>query len=181
MRTFLAISLPDDVRAQLARVQGALRLGRTEPVENLHLTIAFLGEQSDACLDEVHLALQGLRASAPEVAIKGLDVFGGTEPRILFAAVAANDPLTELNKKVRARIHAAGLDLPHERFRPHVTLARLGGRLTPDELAQLARFLSQQGGLATTPFRPAELTLFESVIGKRGSQYYPLASYPLGA
>lgn len=180
MRTFLAISLPDQVRAQLARVQALVPVGRRVDPDGLHLTIAFLGEQSDQTLDEVHLSMQGLRAPAPEVRVTGLDLFGGAEPRILFAAVAANAQLDDLHKRVKARLHAAGLDLPRERFRPHVTLARLGAHLTADEAARLARFLQTYGATEASAFTASTLALYESVRGKAGNSYQVLAEYPLG-
>lgn len=181
MRTFLAIALPELQREQIAQLQRQLKTGRPVPSENLHLTISFLGEQTDAVMDEVHLSMQDLRAPCPEVAIAGVDVFGTYDaPRVVFAGVRDSRPLTDLHKRVRARLHAAGLDLRRERYRPHVTLARLGANPAPDELARLGRFISGYSTFAADAFVPAGVTLYESVKGKTGTSYHALADYPLG-
>jgi 2'-5' RNA ligase len=177
----MALTLPELQRHQLQRLQQALGIGRHLPPENLHLTVAFLGDQTDAVMDEVHLSMQDLRASRPEVVIAGVDVFGAPDaPRLVFAGVRDSRPLTDLHKRVRARLHAAGLDLRRERYRPHVTLARLGANPAPDELARLGRFISGYSTFAADAFVPAGVTLYESVRGKTGTSYHALADYPLG-
>jgi 2'-5' RNA ligase len=63
MRAFLALPLPDHATALLERLQQEIPVGRLVPPENLHLTLVFLGERSEAALEELHFALEALRAS----------------------------------------------------------------------------------------------------------------------
>ena len=55
MRTFIAIELERDVRDYLAavqtEVQGLCRRGNFTPVDNLHLTLHFLGEVGESDLE----------------------------------------------------------------------------------------------------------------------------------
>ncbi|MBR9844371.1 MAG: hypothetical protein GYB25_14515 [Rhodobacteraceae bacterium] len=46
------------MRAAVAALQDELRVGRKPPEENLHLTLAFLDDQPEAVLSELHEALQ---------------------------------------------------------------------------------------------------------------------------
>lgn len=180
MRVFLAIGLPEEIRAALARLQAELTVGRSVPAENLHLTLAFAGEQPDRMVDEMHLSLQALHGPAPEICLAGLDTFGEVTPRVIFAGVRRNDDLGELHRRVRARLYGCGLRLPHERFRPHVTLARFRPGLPQPDQERLGHFLSVHGDFTAAPFRADRLTLFESNRGRSGSVYQALADYPLG-
>ena len=61
MRTFIAIELERDVRDYLAavqtEVQGLCRRGNFTPVDNLHLTLHFLGEVGESDLEYLQDAM----------------------------------------------------------------------------------------------------------------------------
>src|SRR5512134_624706 len=94
LRLFIAIALPDDIKARLAALQRELRegLGRssiswTRP-ENLHLTLRFLGDISSDRIDDLTAALAAAAASqAPlNLTVAGLGCFPSSRrPRILWA------------------------------------------------------------------------------------------------
>lgn len=178
MRAFVGISLPEELSDRLEELAGALRFGRGVPAENMHVTLGFLDEQPEEVLAELHEDLSGLTLPQPEIAIDGLDLFGGHKPRLLFASVTPNDALTELRCKVRQAAQRVGITLPHERFRPHVTLRRFT-RLAPFERDELERFLTLQGGFQWPGFRPESCDMLESILTHDGAQYERLASYPL--
>lgn len=178
MRSFVAIPLPDVLRARLAGVQAESPLGRPVDEENLHLTLAFLDEVEAPLLAEIARALADeVRAAPFEVRIAGLDCFGGKDPKLVFAQVADSAALTDLHDQVRRAVRRAGLDLPRRRFRPHVTLLRLR-RLQPEDQTALARFLSAQRLEAR--FTADRFALYSSVLMPDGPVYAELAEYPLG-
>jgi hypothetical protein len=76
MRAFIAIDLPDDVRNRLEDLQEDLPLGRPADPDQMHLTLAFLGEQRDNVIEEVHEALLGLRFPAFELQLKARHLRG---------------------------------------------------------------------------------------------------------
>ena len=61
MRTFIAIELEEETKAQLAEVQAEAeklcRRGNYTPKENFHLTLHFLGEVQEEDLDYLHEAI----------------------------------------------------------------------------------------------------------------------------
>ena len=68
MRLFLAIQLSPAVREALLTAQDALRRqgrGSFPPPENLHLTLAFLGEQPPARMGEISGAMLKATKNAP--------------------------------------------------------------------------------------------------------------------
>ncbi len=179
MRAFVAIDMPDDVREALETVQAELPVGRLMAPETFHLTLAFLDDQPPAVLEAVHDGLAALEAAPFELQLRGVDVFGGARPRVLWAGAGATPPLAALRERVRRAVLAAGVDLPRERFRPHVTLARFGHRLDRGEAARLAGFLADLGAASLPGFRVEAFQLYRSSLGPGGAVHEVLAEYPL--
>ncbi|WP_158972120.1 RNA 2',3'-cyclic phosphodiesterase [Chachezhania sediminis] len=179
MRAFLAIEPPVEVLDALERIQSDLPVGRAVPVENLHLTLAFLDDQPEDRLEDLHYALEGLRLPSADVSFDGLGTFGGDRPRILFAAVRPAPSLLDLHRLIAAEVRRAGIVLPRETFRPHVTLARLRRDLSQEALVRLQDFLASELQTDIPPFTATSLTLFESDLHPGGARYDALSSYPL--
>lgn len=179
IRAFVGISLPEDVCALLETAQAGLPVGRAVAPEAFHLTLAFLGEQQEPVVEDVHHALGEIDGPAPTLRIAGLGSFGGEKLRILHAAVEGDEALKRLRARVGAAVRGAGIDLPRERFVPHVTLARFGR--PPEGLDRIAleAFVARRVDLRSPPFRVEELTLFRSHRTAAGSACEVLATYPL--
>jgi len=163
----------------LARVQQGLNAGRLVAEQNLHLTLGFLDEVPEAELTELHDGLSALHEPAPKLQVRGLDVFGGSRPRLLYARVEADEALKALRGKVLREIRAAGIELKRERFRPHITLARFRYGMMPDEQAKLGRFLQEVGNASLPAFYPAGFGLYASSLRPDGAVHELLAAYPL--
>ena len=180
IRAFIGIALPDGHAEALERLQDSLPLGRAAPPENFHLTLAFLGEQPEHLLEEVHYRLEDLRAPAATLEIAGLGTFGKRDASVVFAEVAQDATLRQLREKVRNAVRGAGLDLARERFRPHVTLARIGGRLEPEDLERLRGWLERNAAFRLPPVPVTEITLYRSTLTRSGALHDPLARYAIG-
>ncbi len=176
-RAFVAIPMPEDAAARLAGLVRGLTVGRRVPEENLHLTLAFLGEVTDAGLEELHDTLSAVRGAPVDLRFEGLGVFGEDRPRAAWAAVAADARLVELQKQVERAARRAGLSPEAWRFVPHVTLARLKGRR--EDAAPLARFLGERGGGTVPSVRAVAFSLMASILRPEGAEYEELARYPL--
>jgi len=179
MRLFLAIDLPEEVKDDLAAVQGDLTVGRRTDPDTFHLTLAFLGDQDEAFAEELDLEMQGLSAPGFDLALAGFDTFGGTTPAVLVAGVAEAGPVTELHRAVRRKVRAAGLELDRERFRPHVTVARFRKRLPAEALEGIRIFLARNAGYRGAAFPVRDVVLFESALSSAGAVHTELARYPL--
>jgi 2'-5' RNA ligase len=180
MRSFIAIDLPDAVRDALATLQLGLRVGRSVPPENFHLTLAFLGDQTEEALEELHHALDIIAGQRFELHLSGLGVIGATEPRVLFADVEPNSALDQLYKQVKTGLRSVGVILPRRRFQPHVTLARFRpSGLLPTETEILRRFLEQNASFNLKPFPVLSFALYQSRLHPDGAVHEVLARYPL--
>ncbi len=179
MRLFIAIGLPPVIRAALSRLQSDLRVGRHVDPDNLHITLAFLDEQSLQTAELLHEALSDVTVSRFDLRVAGLDVFGRSEPRLVFAGVEKSAPFVALRNKVRIASRTAGIDLRRERFRPHITLARFNRSLPRHELDKLGAFLEEHGDFHLDPFPVEGFGLYRSILEPDGPVYDLLAEYPL--
>lgn len=178
MRAFVAIDLPDPVRDALGALQEAMPLGRPVDPDQMHLTLAFLGEQPDDLVEAAHHALEGIRFPGFEMQLAGLGTFGDRAPTVLWAGVRDAGPVKALHQRVLPALHGAGIVLERRRFRPHVTLARFDRTEAPDH-ERLARFLSRWEAFPSPPFRVESFGLWRSTLLRSGAVHEELARYPL--
>ncbi|MCC5969432.1 MAG: RNA 2',3'-cyclic phosphodiesterase [Pararhodobacter sp.] len=177
IRAFIAIPIPEPIRARLAVTQFLLPIARPTPPENFHLTLAFLGSQPEDRLEDLHLALAGLSAPPLTLQIDGLGVFGGDKPRAVHATLKPEPALNALQARIARAIDETGLPRETRRFTPHVTL----GRFAPGEAsaAALAAAIGQIGALDIPPFDAEEFLLMRSLLRPDGAVHDPLVHYPL--
>ena len=122
MRLFIAIQLSDGVRNSLSTVQTYLRdhgvRGNYTKIENLHLTLAFIGEYSDPdfALEVIH----SVRFTPFPMRIEGFGSFGD----LYWCGIGENDSLLSYVKRLRRALAESGIPFDRKRFSPHITLIR---------------------------------------------------------
>lgn len=122
MRLFVAINFSPELRGVLEKAIENLSAqavsGSFTPRENLHLTLAFIGETGD--LQGAKAALDELSASPFPLALSGFGRFGDLH----WAGVWASGPLQDLAEAVQNALRRRGFDIEKRPFKPHITLAR---------------------------------------------------------
>lgn len=176
-RAFVAIALPEAVRDALVAVQEDLPPPWC-PVDEaqMHLTLAFLGDLPRPDLEEVALALDGVHAPGFDLRLTGVGVFGGAEPRVLWAGLAACPPLMALQARVAQAVRETGLALRRRRYTPHVTLARARPQPAGPETGRwIARHVALDGpGWTVTRFG-----LWRSTLTRHGAVHDELTDFAL--
>ena len=168
MRLFVAIRPPAPVRDALLDAMDERPGVRWQDEDQLHLTLAFLGEVDPRVEQDLVDSLAAIRLPPFEVTIRGVGHFEHNGvPSTLLARLQA---------RVVAACRRAGTEPDRQSFRPHVTLARLG-RSSPPAGGWLAR----HGMLAAGPWEVREFVLYESRLAPGGSQYEPLVSFNLSS
>ncbi len=159
-RLFYAL-WPDEVtRIQLKRLQEPIS-GRKLSSDNLHLTLAFLGNQAKSSLPTLAKLLDKLPGQRFTLEIDRYGYF--SKPRIAWAGPTETPkPLLELQQSLMHELTTAQVPLKAEgNFKPHITLARDAKSLT-------------------TPFAPGiswqvgKIMLIQSLQVKGGVIYSPI-------
>ena len=164
MRLFLAVRLSPSMREALVDAQNALYAcgvrGNYSPAENLHLTLAFIGEYPDP--EAVLEALAAVRFSPFPLGLEGLGCFGD----LWWAGMRDSAPLAALARKLLHALAERDIPFDRKRFSPHITLLRKArGQLPGIALADAAMTVDA-------------VSLMRSDRGKRGMIYTELGRIP---
>ena len=126
MRLFYALWPGPDTRARIAEAAGVLSLGnaaRLVPLENYHLTLAFVGEVSPARLAVLQQIGRDLRMAGCTIRFDAYEYWPESQVVVARAREAPVE-LTELSRQLHSFDGAHRLDRLQPPLRPHVTLAR---------------------------------------------------------
>ena len=122
MRLFIAIGLSEAQRAAVRKAQEQFRAagvrGNYTPSENLHLTLAFIGEYPDG--EPVLEAMAGVAFRPFELTLRGLGAFGD----LWWIGIEPSPALTNSVRALRRALSDADIPFDRKRFSPHITLIR---------------------------------------------------------
>jgi len=189
MRLFTGIDLPaaqSEALETLIRQLSRLADLRWSRVENLHITTKFIGQWPQERLDELRERLSMIPAPPSiSIAVRGVGWFPNPhQPKILWASVQAKDSLEQLVRATDESVAELGIEKDDRPFRPHLTMARIGGRRGGKKRIPDLRALQRAiGKLPTTDFGEFEARAFHLYLsepGAHGSRYTKLFSFPLG-
>lgn len=147
MRLFVAVDPSAAAAAHLAEFVSGLEVARpTEPGRSTrladssrwHVTLAFVGEVESDRVEQAGGALARAAAGVEgpiRVRVAGGGRFGRRRFTVLWAALTGDtDGLAMLADRVRRELRRARVPFDHKPFKPHLTLARPGDRLSEERL-----------------------------------------------
>ena len=188
LRLFIAVRPPEDALAAVASAREALR-ERTglEAVrwvrdENLHVTLAFLGDTDSTRIDELVDAMERAAAAAGPIGLE-LAAPGAfpnlRRPRTLWVGVTDRDgALGRLERDLRAALVDLGYELDEKPFRPHITIGYVRKRTDPTQRRAIGDAVGEENP-PHRAFRADELVLVKSTLGPGGSRYSDLRTVSL--
>ena len=165
MRLFIAIQLSEEAKQQIEDVKTVFRWqniqGNYVPKENLHITLAFIGEYSDP--DRVMELLEGISFQPFEISISGVCCSDTS----WWADVENCPELESLARQIRHVLADAEIPFDKKKFNPHVTFLR-----KPDY---------SNGRIAHINVKPVNMevscfSLMQSTQGKNSMIYTELGS-----
>lgn len=128
MRLFIAINFSPEMRGHLLSLQSELRRhavrGRFTPPENLHLTLAFLGECSEKEAQTAAGVMDGLAFGSFPVSVGRVGRFRRDKGDLWWAGLDESRALLHLQEELSLKLKNAGFTLEDRKFKPHITLAR---------------------------------------------------------
>ena len=122
MRLFIAIRLSEIMKHALISVQNewfdcGVR-GNYTKEENLHLTLAFIGEVPNA--DAVRDAMEKVQFTPFEIRLNGMGCYGD----LWWAGMEESAPLSAVVRRLRRVLAESNVSFDRKRFSPHITLIR---------------------------------------------------------
>ena len=132
MRLFIAVFLDNEVRAELQRLQEQIRYqshkGSFTRPENLHLTLAFLGETDQDRLKTLHGIIKEIKSPVFELTFNRTGCFSHSQKELWWVGADPNDSklplLRRLHSQLIKRLEEEGFPVDKRPFNAHITLGR---------------------------------------------------------
>jgi 2'-5' RNA ligase len=194
MRLFIALDLDDPIRERICRfvesVQGFVPDARWTTPESLHVTLEFIGEHPDPAAEQIQQTLESIQANAAEIQFRGYGFFPTPKSaRVFWIGMEADPQLAALAATIADKMASFGIPKEDHPFRPHLTLARAGGRSgsprrhkgdSPSHTFQ--RLQEKLSALPSAEFgtmTARKFFLYRSQLSPQGSRYTKLAGFAL--
>lgn len=188
IRAFIAIELPDAVKAGLSSLQNRLRPDEHPYVkwvhpEGVHLTLKFLGNIAE---DRVPQIVEGITSAAQGVSpfqlhLGGLGAFPNFQrPQVIWVAIKGEvEKLATLQRGIDQALLPLGFSMESRSFTPHLTLGRLRERASPGERRGLGELMMSTKFEGEIPFDVGEISLMRSRLTPKGAIYSRICSIQL--
>lgn len=130
MRLFVAINFNSEVKEYLSRTIQSLKRevirGNFTRIQNMHLTLAFLGEVSSDRVSELLRILNESIAGQESFSIRleGIGHFPTREEKLYWCGIRENEALNRLQHTLITNLQQNGFAVDAKKFKPHITIAR---------------------------------------------------------
>jgi 2'-5' RNA ligase len=190
VRLFIGIDIDPRVKPAIATAADALRLrveqqdaslaARWVPVENLHITLWFIGHVAEARATAVLAAVDApFTTRVFRLELGGAGVFPPSgAPRVFWIGVRrGGDGLAALYAELTRRFEPLGLEPERRAYSAHLTIARI-------KYVRPGGYGAMRAVVQETPFAPVHcdvgaVTVFESRVSAKGATYTPMLRVPL--
>lgn len=181
-RIFIAINLPEEIKKELLSIQDQyLEIpARWTKLENLHVTLAFLGNRDEKEIVKVIDTVKELSKNYKPFSLSLKDISYGPSlknPKMIWRKIELSNELriikTDIEQSLSENIN---FELDKKGFNPHITLARLRiwdfQKMNPEE-----RTIQQPN--QDLSFNVKSIDIMQSVLKKTGAEYTILESIKL--
>lgn len=184
LRAFIAVDLPLEIRQNIQHATSNLRrdtgsLVRWVAVENMHLTLKFLGDIPSA---NVEALTQMIHAQADsficfDIHLTGIGSFPGSKrPRVIYIGIQAPAALEAFQRQLESAARRLGYDPEERAFTPHLTIGRVRQHVRADEQQRLRRALEESTIDSLGTARVNSVHLYKSDLKPNGPIYTKLYS-----
>jgi len=188
VRSFVAIELPEELKAGLTQLQAQLKSGEQPWVKwvdpySIHLTLKFLGNITVDRIGEITRAMEAAAQGIPpfHLVVKGLGVFPNLR-RVQVAWVGLSgelDKLSQLQQCIESNLARLGFAPESRPFTPHLTLARLRNQASLDERQRFGQLIADTRFEAAYTIEVDTVNLMRSQLTREGAIYSRISSVGL--
>jgi RNA 2',3'-cyclic 3'-phosphodiesterase len=187
IRAFIAIKLSPEIHQRLndvnvllkQRLQGALI--RWVPVDNIHLTLKFLGDVPTTNLDMLAKILKAEASQYEpfEISVGELGAFPSAHrPHVIWLGVQAPAELNTLQHGIEEETARLGYKPEDRPFSPHLTLGRVSRNADTQDFARIEAAINETKVGFLGAMRVETVQLFKSDLKPNGAVYTGLLEAP---
>jgi 2'-5' RNA ligase len=185
LRLFIAIEIPNDIKAQIAEVVQKLRSipadVKWEHTDKLHITLKFLGDTNADLLPQINTTLQRCAETAMPfiVSYEALGCFPSKrEPKIIWIGVQDRSSLLHnLAGSLDTALTLVGFKREERRFHAHVTIGRVKSQRNVKDLLRTMESTT----LVCQPTEVSQIVLIKSELKPHGSEYARIKTFAFHA
>jgi len=179
IRTFIAIELSDEIRAEIARIEDILKEEdadiRWVRPENVHLTLKFLGNVEAERIAKVEEGVRIAVQECPpfELVLSGAGAFPNLRrPRVIWVGVREDgEILRRVYRNTQHELLRRRFPKEKKRFSPHLTVGRVRSPRGIERVAEAFQRLE----VAPLEMTVEEIAVMRSDLYPTGPVYIPLA------
>ncbi|NCD42584.1 MAG: RNA 2',3'-cyclic phosphodiesterase [Bacteroidia bacterium] len=149
-------------------------------LQNMHLTILFLGETDQVLLPDILSIMDAVAYDTDPFIVHyaRVGLFGSRyDPRVVWMGAEPVDVPGALHRRLAEALQPLGFTPDRQNFVPHVTLGRI--RMCRDK-ARLTQVVQQYQGLKLPEQKLSDIVLYESKLLPSGPQYITKGISTLG-
>lgn len=172
MRCFIALDLPEKIKDYLESLQknfGSIS-GKFVEINNLHLTLRFLGEIKESQVNLIKEKLSKIKFESFKVKLGGLGVFPSRKfAKIVWVSLEPANKIIELKDQIDFALK--NMDFSEDKkFKSHITLIRI------KSIKDKKRFFDVLDKIKIEPleFKVDSFVFKKSVLAETGPEYFDL-------
>lgn len=139
--------------------------------DNLHLTMAFLGDTDELLIPKIKSAMDNIISNSSQLnmELNSVGVFKSINfPTVLWIGIKPNKVMSEIKSKLDLQLKNIGFVIEMREFRPHLTIGRIKS-ITDKKNLELLLKKSLNKEIVIQPV--SEIILFESILSSEGPTY----------
>ena len=181
LRTFIGFEIPGEVLSQIHDLQARIKVYglkiRWVRIENIHLTLKFLGDVEAVKINEIADAVsKSAQGYAPiSLQAKGIGAFPSIKrPRVLWVGLSGQlESLVGLQKALDENLEMLGFPKEKRPFKGHLTMGRIKDKI---EVKKFGDALMDSRGFESEIFTADRIILYKSELKPSGAVYTKLKS-----
>lgn len=174
-RLFIAIDLDPKVKDYISSFMEKSPSLRWTKIEQLHITLKFLGDTPDELLQQIKESLKSIEWKSFDLTIRDTGFFPNRKrPEVFWLGMDESEKLVELKDSIDKSILPLGIPIEKRKFSPHLTLMRIKyneQRTLPEKLENIFESFKPQ------TFKADTFYLYSSKLDRSGAIHTKEAEY----